>query len=78
VPLYPPLRAGGDTGRPVVVDDPDSPAGEALRAAARSLARSLKTVVGKPLNLMVSPSAGGNGAGNGHAGHAHDHSGHAH
>src|SRR3954471_8435201 len=77
VPLYPPLRAGGDTGHPVVVADPDSPAGQALRESARKLARSLKTVVGKPLNLMVAPGAGGgdpNGHGNGHAGH--DHAGH--
>jgi ATP-binding protein involved in chromosome partitioning len=83
VPLYPPLRAGGDEGRPVVVADPDSPAGQALRESARKLATSLKTVVGKPLNLMVAPGTG-NGAGNGHAGHdhashaGHDHSGHAH
>jgi ATP-binding protein involved in chromosome partitioning len=83
VPLYPPLRAGGDEGRPIVVADPDSPAGQALREAARTLAKSLKTVVGKPLNLLVSPKAG-NGAGNGHGGHdhgahaGHDHSGHAH
>jgi ATP-binding protein involved in chromosome partitioning len=78
VPLYPPLRAGGDEGRPVVVADPDSPAGQALREAARSLAKSLKTVVGKPLNLMVSPKAG-NGAGNGHQGHDHSaHAGHDH
>jgi hypothetical protein len=89
VPLYPPLRAGGDEGRPVVISDPDSPAGTALREAARKLAKSLKTVVGKPLNLMVAPGAGagGNGHGNGHAGHegheghgaheGHDHSAHA-
>ncbi len=74
VPLYPPLRAGGDEGRPVVLSEPDSPAGQALREAARRLAKSLKTVVGKPLNLMVSPSAGGNG----HGDHEHGHAGHAH
>ena len=43
---------GGDEGRPIVVADPDSAAGQALREAARALATSLKTVVGKPLNLM--------------------------
>src|SRR6266511_4030027 len=78
IPLYPPLRAGGDSGTPIVISDPDSPAGQALREAARSLARSVKTVVGRPLNLMVAPgaSAGGNGdphAGHDHAAHAHDH-----
>ena len=89
VPLYPPLRKGGDEGRPVVVADPDSPAGTALREAARKLATSLKTVVGKPLNLMVAPGSGGgngHGNGNGHEGHAgdqgshagHDHAAHGH
>ena len=78
VPLYPPLRQGGDEGKPIVVADPDSPAGEALRQAARTLTKSLKTAVGKPLNLMVAPgSGGGNGQGNGHAGHE-DHAGHDH
>jgi ATP-binding protein involved in chromosome partitioning len=82
VPLYPPLRAGGDEGRPIVVADPDSAAGQALRDAARKLAKSLKTVVGKPLNLMVAPGAGGggggaNGHGNGNAHAGHDHASHA-
>jgi ATP-binding protein involved in chromosome partitioning len=76
VPLYPPLRSGGDTGAPIVLSDPDSPAAEALRGAARLLAKSVKTVVGKPLNLMVAPGAG-NGGHAGHAGHAHDHAAHA-
>ena len=35
VPLEPALREGGDDGAPIVVTDPDSPAGEALRRAAR-------------------------------------------
>ncbi len=79
VPLYPPLRAGGDAGMPLVISDPDSPAGQALREAARKLAKTVKTVVGKPLNLMVAPGSGG-GNGDPHAGHdhaAHDHTGHA-
>jgi hypothetical protein len=49
-----------------VVSDPGSPAGEALREAARELARTTRTLVRKPLNLMA---AGGAGAA--HAGHAH-------
>src|ERR671914_3071053 len=30
IPLYPPVREGGDLGSPVVLSEPDSPAGEAL------------------------------------------------
>jgi ATP-binding protein involved in chromosome partitioning len=66
VPLMPAMRTGGDVGRPIVVSDPDSPAGEALRQAARELARTTRTKVGKPLNLIASA-----GAGAGHHGHPH-------
>ena len=69
VPLMPALRAGGDAGMPIVISDPDSPAGEALRDAARELARATRTKVGKPLPLMA--RAGAAGAGGGHHGHAH-------
>jgi ATP-binding protein involved in chromosome partitioning len=37
VPLMPALREGGDTGVPLVVSDPDAPASEALREAARAV-----------------------------------------
>ncbi len=69
VPLMPLLRAGGDAGMPIVVSHPDSPAGEALRAAARELARTSRTKVGKPLPLMAQPGAAA--ASGGHQGHAH-------
>ncbi|HZD17072.1 MAG TPA: Mrp/NBP35 family ATP-binding protein, partial [Actinomycetota bacterium] len=39
VPLQPSMREGGDSGMPIVVRDPDSPAGQALREAARRMAR---------------------------------------
>ena len=70
IPLYPPVREGGDLGSPVVLSEPDSPAGEALIHAARGLAKAVKTVVGRPLQLTVAPGArtAGNG---GHAGHDH-------
>ena len=72
---------GGDAGSPVVLSDPDSPAGQALIGAARALARSTRSVVGKPLQLTVAPGAGG-GNGHDHAGHdghaGHDHAGHGH
>src|SRR5437879_4346547 len=35
IPLYPPLRKGGDAGTPLVISEPDSAAALALRAAAR-------------------------------------------
>jgi len=57
VPLMPSLREGGDTGRPIVVTDPDAPAAEALREAARELARTTKSKVGKPLTLIAGPGA---------------------
>jgi ATP-binding protein involved in chromosome partitioning len=68
VPLMPDLRRGGDEGRPIVVTDPDSPAGQALRDAARRVAQSTRSKVGKPLPLMASPGAAMAG---GHAGHRH-------
>jgi ATP-binding protein involved in chromosome partitioning len=68
VPLVPDLREGGDEGRPIVVSDPDSPAGQALRDAARKVAQATRSKVGKPLPLMASPAAAMAG---GHAGHGH-------
>ncbi len=68
VPMEPALREGGDIGVPIVVRDPDSPAGTVLREAARSIAQATRTKVGKPLPLMAMPGAVAAG---GHAGHAH-------
>jgi ATP-binding protein involved in chromosome partitioning len=69
VPLVPALRAGGDAGRPIVLADPESPAGDALRSAAREVARLTRTKVGKPLPLMAPPGAVATAGG--HHGHAH-------
>ncbi len=69
IPLVPALREGGDSGTPLVVSDPDSPASAALQDAARELARTTRTLVRKPLNLMA--TGGPAGAHAGHAGHAH-------
>ncbi len=63
IPLMTELREGGDTGTPIVVSDPDSPAGIALRETARTVARATKTRVGRPLTLLAGPGAA--------AGHAH-------
>jgi ATP-binding protein involved in chromosome partitioning len=73
VPLVPALRAGGDVGAPIVVTDPEAPASEALREAARAVARATKSKVGKPISLMTNAPVA---AGAGHAGH--DHAGHNH
>jgi ATP-binding protein involved in chromosome partitioning len=43
VPLYQPVMSGGDTGAPIVVAEPDSPAGKALLEVAARLAERLKT-----------------------------------
>jgi ATP-binding protein involved in chromosome partitioning len=72
IPLYPPLREGGDSGTPIVLSDTQAPASQALIEAARDLAQATRSIVGKPLQLTVAPG-GGQGAG----GHAHHH-GHAH
>jgi len=53
IPLLPALREGGDTGVPIVLSQPDTPASLALREAAVQVARATKTKVGKPLNLMT-------------------------
>jgi ATP-binding protein involved in chromosome partitioning len=66
IPLTPELREGGDAGVPIVISRPDSPAAVAFVEAARELARSTRTLVGKPLNLMAAGGAPG-----AHAGHAH-------
>jgi ATP-binding protein involved in chromosome partitioning len=68
IPLVSELRGGGDTGTPIVISNPDSPAGVALRDAARALASRARTRVRKPLRLAVTPGAGGHAS---HAGHAH-------
>jgi ATP-binding protein involved in chromosome partitioning len=41
VPIDPVVRAGGDSGRPVVVAEPDSPAGVAIRDIAAKVAATI-------------------------------------
>ena len=71
VPLVPDLREGGDEGRPIVASDPDSPAGAALREAARRVAQVTRSKVGKPLPLAARPGVAAAAAAGGHHGHAH-------
>ena len=53
VPMQVSLREGADTGTPLVVSEPDSPAGRALREIAGTLAKQARTRVGKSLPLTV-------------------------
>ena len=38
IPIYEPIRVGGDTGVPLTISEPDSPAGRAFRFAAEAVA----------------------------------------
>ena len=67
IPLVPALREGGDEGSPIVVSDPDSIAGTALREAARAVAQTVKTKVRKPLPLMAQPGVVAAAGGHGHS-----------
>lgn len=51
VPLDVRLREGGDGGVPVVLSDPASPAGAALRAIAEGLSRRQRSLVGRSLGI---------------------------
>jgi ATP-binding protein involved in chromosome partitioning len=55
VPMQVSLREGADTGTPVVVSEPDSPAARALREIAGTLTQRTRTKVGKTLPLTVAP-----------------------
>ncbi len=54
VPLSPGLRAGGDTGTPIVATDPDDPAAQALTAIAAQLASRPRGLAGR--SLPVAPA----------------------
>jgi ATP-binding protein involved in chromosome partitioning len=51
IPLDTRLREGGDTGTPVVLGEPDSPAAVALRGIARGLAHRSRGLAGRSLGL---------------------------
>ncbi len=51
VPLDPRLREGGDAGKPLVLSEPDSPAGAALRGVADKLAIRQRSLAGRSLGL---------------------------
>jgi ATP-binding protein involved in chromosome partitioning len=51
VPLDPRLREGGDSGKPLVLSEPDSPAAASLRAVAEKLAVRQRGLAGRSLGL---------------------------
>src|SRR3954462_8422325 len=53
VPLLPAVRVGSDTGMPIVISEPASPATVALREAADGVRKAARTNIGKPLTVMA-------------------------
>ncbi|MDK6565726.1 Mrp/NBP35 family ATP-binding protein [Corynebacterium pyruviciproducens] len=53
IPLDPTLRTGGDSGTPVAIAQPDSPAGKELNAIADKLVQRKDSLLGKSLGLGV-------------------------
>ena len=41
IPLYQPIRTGGDSGIPIVIGEPDAPASKALMAVAERVAQQI-------------------------------------
>ena len=55
VPLDPGVRAGGDSGLPVVLAAPNSAAAQALRRAAEALAAKITSLPPPPVPMTVMP-----------------------
>jgi ATP-binding protein involved in chromosome partitioning len=54
IPFDTRLREGGDSGRPLVLDDPSSPASQALMSVADTLGHRARGLVGRSLGLSPS------------------------
>jgi ATP-binding protein involved in chromosome partitioning len=54
IPIYEPIRVGGDTGVPIAIGEPGSPAAGAFRTAAERLAAqlSIASYAKKPIPLV--------------------------
>jgi ATP-binding protein involved in chromosome partitioning len=52
IPLVASVRVGGDTGHPAVADDPDSPAGQAFHALAKSIAARVSVTLMTQQNVI--------------------------
>jgi len=57
VPIYEPIRIGGDTGVPITIGEPESPAAQAFRAAAERLAAQLSIASFKRTAIPLRPVA---------------------
>jgi len=55
IPLQETLRKGADGGVPILISEPDSPAGAALIAVSKKLAKFAPSMVGKRLPLFAGP-----------------------
>jgi ATP-binding protein involved in chromosome partitioning len=55
VPIYEPIRVGGDTGVPITIAEKESPAADAFRAAARQLAAQLSIASYKKGTIPLTP-----------------------
>lgn len=53
VPLYLGIREGGDNGRPIVLKEPDSPAGKAFAQIAANVAAQVSIANLSGINAMV-------------------------
>jgi ATP-binding protein involved in chromosome partitioning len=53
VPLDVRLREGGDSGKPLVMSDPDAPASQELLKVAAALPPLTRSIVGKRLKLLT-------------------------
>jgi len=53
IPIDTRLREGGDTGKPLVVSDPDAPASQELLKLAAALPPNPRSLVGKRLTLLT-------------------------
>jgi len=53
IPIYEPIRVGGDTGVPIVIGEPSSAAAESFRQAAERLASQLAILALKPQSKAI-------------------------
>jgi ATP-binding protein involved in chromosome partitioning len=55
IPIYEPIRIGGDTGVPILIGEPKSPAAQAFRSAAEQLAAQISIASYKKTAIPLMP-----------------------